>query len=109
MPVSTYIAPDDLAHASDPDIIETLACLTRPPIVNQTPVWVKRHWWSRAEAVTLYEVLWPLGQTLLGQEYQVVNFYRDDSENSINLVVPKSIVLAYLYGLSAGQRTPGDM
>lgn len=111
MAVTTFCVPDDLRHASDPDILEALAVCRRAPVVNTVPIWVRRHWWQRRQEETWYEVLWPLGTNAVldalgaGHEYQVVNFYEERTENSINLVVTKALVLAYLYGISAGEHT----
>jgi hypothetical protein len=98
MPITTYAAVATIRQTQDPDICEALASLMRPPLVKEVHVAVQAHWWSHTRWQTCYSVLWPLGDTLLGPEWQIVNFYRDDAGASINTVVPKEVVLAYLYG-----------
>jgi len=100
MPITTYLNQKTLKQATDQDICEALAALPQPPIVKEDVY--RRSWagWLRNRycTVTEYSVLWPLGDTLLGTEYQVVNFYRAPPHTSINTTVPKELVLAYLYG-----------
>ena len=101
MAITTFAALADMCLATDTDILDALTSLHKPPIVEQWRVQLpKKHWWSSARYHILYTVLWPLGDTMLGPEWQVVNFYREDSGTSINTVVNKEMVLAYLYGCS---------
>lgn len=55
-----------------------------------------RRWFQRKERIEWrYEILWPLGHA----EYQVVNFYRDGTDWTINLMVPAEMAVAYLIGV----------
>lgn len=100
MPITTYLDPATIRHTTDKDICEALAALAQPPVVEEHscrrshPSW----WRNLYRAPTEYSVLWFIATTLLGEEYQVVNFYRPPPHTSSNTVVPKELVLAYLYG-----------
>lgn len=54
--------------------------------------------WFRTKTHWRYEVLWPSG----GCEYQIVNFYREDTETSINLLGTAELTVAYLIGICSG-------
>jgi len=47
---------------------------------------------------TFYIILWPL----LHPEYQIINFYSEESGTSINTVVSVEMCVAYLIGLCSG-------
>jgi hypothetical protein len=105
MPITTYATLATMQQATDPEICAALETFRYPPVVEVHQVVTrKRHWWSRRQVKCLYSILWPLGETLLGHEWQIINFHRDASDTSINTVVPKELVLAYLYGCGAGER-----
>ena len=110
MPITTRLPLASIVQTQDPDICDALARLRTPPIVEEVQARRKAHWWSRRRPQTRYSVLWPLGETLLGPEWQLVNFYQEPPHTSINTVVPKALVLAYLYGCSVTrsheERTP---
>lgn len=57
--------------------------------------------WFRKRTDWRYEILWPS----FPPEYQEINFYRDGSEWSINLIIPAELAVAYLIGVCA-QREP---
>ena len=105
MPITTYARLENMLRTEDPDIVEALVGLPTTVIVKEVPLRVAYwRWWQHRERLdTGYSVLWFIGDTLLGPEWQVVNFYRDETGTSINTVVPKEIVLAYLYGCASRQ------
>ena len=111
MPITTYARLGDLLQTTDPDICEVLAELRRAPVVREMPYRRQvqpRGWWhfplcNRYRLEVGYSVLWHLHETPLGTEWQVMTFYRTDTGTSINTVVPKELVLAYLYGCATRQ------
>lgn len=105
MPITTYARLEDMLRTEDPDIVEALSGLPTTVIVKEVPLRAQYwHWWRQRERLdTGYSVLWFVGDTLLGPEWQVVNFYCEDTDTSINTVVSKALVLAYVYGIAAGQ------
>jgi hypothetical protein len=54
--------------------------------------------WRRKQ-VTLYGLLFDYAGT--GIEYQIINFYRDGTDWSINTYVPAELIVAYLMGVQA--------
>jgi hypothetical protein len=108
MPITMYASLGTMVQTTDPDLCVALESLTQRPVVQVHQVEAcKRHWWSRRRTQRLYSVLWPLGDTPLGHEWQVVSFYRErynSTDSDVNTVVPKELVLAYLYGCGAGER-----
>jgi heat shock protein HslJ len=59
----------------------------------------KRTFWSKPSE-PLYEIYFGIG----GSQYQMINFYVGNSQTSINTVVTKDLVMAYLYGILAGNK-----
>ena len=110
MPITTYARLEDLLQTADTDIVEArnaLKGLEGLVVVKEVPMRfsVKPHWWTfplrnlyRLGAG--YQVLRFIADTPLGPEWQIINFYREGTDTSINTVVPKEIVLAYLYGMA---------
>jgi hypothetical protein len=105
MPITTYAPLALILRTEDPDICEVLAQLPDRVIVKEVPQSVTAWslWERRTQLQVGYSVLWFLGDTPLGPEWQVVNFYREGSATRINTVVSKELVLAYLYGCAARQ------
>jgi hypothetical protein len=105
MPITTYAPLALILRTTDPDICEVLAGLPDGVIVQEVPqpitVW---SWWERRTQLQVgYSVLWFIADTPLGPEWQIVNFYREPPHTSLNTVVSKELVLAYLYGCAARQ------
>jgi hypothetical protein len=108
MPITTYARLEDLLVTEDTDIVEAQNALDHLVVVTEVPMRyaVKPAWWpfplrSLYRLEVGYRVLHFITDTPLGPEWQVVNFYREGTGTSINTVVPKEIVLAYLYGCAA--------
>jgi hypothetical protein len=53
--------------------------------------------WFRTKQIWRYEILNPICEDHL--EYQCMNFYRDGTDWTINMLVPAEIAVAYLMGL----------
>ena len=99
MVITTYLYQRDIDAMTDDSVLlpllEELSQLTGQQWVAQSYP-VKR----RFHKPTLHWCLYKsLGATLLGDEYQVINFYRDNTGTSINTYVPKELIVAFLYGL----------
>lgn len=65
-------------------------------VVKSTNFLQGRLWWKKkVKLYTLYS-------RIMGGEYQVINFYRDGTDWSINTYVPAELIVAFLYGLING-------
>jgi hypothetical protein len=62
-----------------------------------------RYGFLRRKTQTLYSLYKHVGLT----EYQVINFYRDNTAWSINTYVSKELIIAYIYGL-LGRKNHGQ-
>ncbi len=58
----------------------------------------RMRWWGVMQVTYSYQLLVP---TRL-PEYQEINFYRDDTDWSINLCVRAELIVAYLMGICGG-------
>ena len=98
MAITTYFSQRDVdAIADDPilaPLLEELSRLTGQRWVAQSYP-VKRRFHKSTWRWCLYK---SLGATFLGDEYQVINFYRDNTGTSINTCVTKELIVAFLYG-----------
>jgi hypothetical protein len=105
MPITTYALRSALRRTTDPDLCAALLAVPGDICVTETPMRyaVKPAWWqfplrSLYHLEVGYSVLRFVADTLAGPEWQVITFYREDTGTRLNTVVPKEIVLAYLYG-----------
>jgi hypothetical protein len=112
MPVTIYARLEDLLQTTDPDIGAALAGLKRAPVVQEMPhhhPHTPTRWWHfslcpRTPLEVGYRILWPIVETPLGREWQIVQFYRAvPTTPSTSTVVSKELVLAYLYGCAVDQ------
>ena len=98
MAITTYLSQRDVdAIPGDPvlaPLLDELSQRTGHQWVAQSYL-VKRLFRKPIWCWCLYQ---SLGTTLLGDEYQIINFYRDDTGTSINTCVPKELLVAFLYG-----------
>ena len=98
MPMTTYFSQRDVDAITDDlvlaPLLEELSQRTGRRWVAQSYL-VKRLFHKPMRSWCLYK---SLGATLLGDEYQVINFYRDETGTSINTYVPKELLVAFLYG-----------
>ena len=53
-------------------------------------------WWSRKKRTKTLHTLYV---QLVGAEYQMINFYSETAESSINTIVSADLIVAYLYGM----------
>jgi hypothetical protein len=108
MPITTYARLEDILRTEDPDIVEAQNASHHLVVVEEVPLHrsVMPRWWpfslcTHCRLEVGYQVLRFIADTPLGPEWQVMNFYLEGTGTSINTVVPKEIVLAYLYGCAA--------
>lgn len=67
-------------------------------LVRERKITVRR-WFRREDVIYRYELFCPISFP----EYQAINFYRDNTDWSINHVVTAELIVAYLIGVVAGK------
>lgn len=103
MPITTYLHPSDTS-VDDKDItplIEELYEKTGERWVVLASQKTKRRLWKKSLVVS-YMLCKHLGDNPLGREVQIINFYVDGSGTSINTLVSKGHILAYVWGYLGG-------
>lgn len=103
MPACTYLGEYEYASPSGvkalDEALSELRALTKDDWRVAVRTFVTGRLWWRKE-VRLYEIYCALG----GGEFQVINFYRDGTDWTINHYVPAELAVAYLYGTIGGAR-----
>jgi hypothetical protein len=99
MPILTYAELSDIEQTCDREICTVLQALARPPIVEETRVWVRPRWWQTPRLQAAFTILWPRGEGCLGPHWEMVYFTREPHPEFLSTPVPKELVLAYLCGL----------
>lgn len=105
MPATTYLQSDEYlmptGHAVVDKVLQELRAASGGDWrVARRKIASGHSWWPRTlDCFTLYVAQGPPSIAIgLGEEFQVINFYRDDSDWSINHDVPAELVIAYMYG-----------
>lgn len=102
MGVYTYINDQDIERWSRVEDAELNELLQEVRQINPSILiasfahFIKKHWYSKAKPVTLYSL-----RVNNGYEAQIINFHQEH-EWSINTTVPKSYIMAYLFGYLNG-------
>ena len=99
MPICTYLREHELyrpiANATVSEWLEHARKATGRRIQVQEHEFVQRRWFRKPLKLLRYQILWPVFD---GIEHQVMNFYRDGSDWTLNTYVPAEMAVAYLMG-----------
>ena len=101
MPATTWLREDEFLQPTGHKVVdETLRELREVTgkdwRVDKRRTTTGHLWWKRH--VDLFSLYVRLGMTMLGDEFQIINFHRDGTDWSINHHVPAELVVAYMLG-----------
>lgn len=100
MPICTYLSAGELDLAiENKAVAEALADLRKSDpdggwVCRERSYRVRRGLFRRPEERKSYSVY----KRITGGEYQIINFYRDGTDWSINTSVPAELAVAFMYG-----------
>ena len=112
MPATTFMRPDEClaptGHKTVDEVLRDLRSITGKDW--RVEKHLQRSGFFRKRTRELFCLYLGVGDGLLGYEFQIINFYRDGTDWSINHYVPAELLVAYMYGASQPSvvTQPGD-
>jgi hypothetical protein len=101
MPATTWLRVDEYLRPTGNKMIDNtlgqLRTITGKDWRIEKHQTIKGHLWWKHSA-DLFCLYLGVGDTPLGSEFQIINFYRDGTDWSINHYVPAELVVAYMFG-----------
>lgn len=102
MPMCSYFGDNEAMQPTGDAVLDDLLAEVRKRTQEDWRIWWReyeiRKFLRKAARSRAYSLI----VETQAPEFQIINFYRDNTDGSINGAVSKELIYAYLYGLLAG-------